>query len=317
VAVLAILGLIPLWAIVYRTYADLGQPTPTPGVTPVITPVSGTAIVPQLVGLTLDLAQEEVARANLGLIVEERDATNYPVPTVLEQDPSAGQTIPSASQIKLIVSRSLPSSAVPDVWGFTLDEVRDGLQSRGWLLAIETVWSSDPSGRIVSIEPPVGTMLAAGETLTLTLSAGTDQPLPLEVNLNNTIFLQSAQISSNQFSPGASISCVLRWRALQPVADSYTVFFHLLGPDGRLVTQDDHEPLQAGVTIPTNGWTPGVFVSDTHNVTIPDNAVGGVYQLRAGMYLSSDSSRRLPVIDTGRTSHENHSVLILEIQVGP
>jgi hypothetical protein len=48
VAALAVLGLFPLWAVVYRTYTDLGQPAPTPVSTPIITAVSGTAIVPQL-----------------------------------------------------------------------------------------------------------------------------------------------------------------------------------------------------------------------------------------------------------------------------
>ena len=114
-AALAVLGLIPLWAVVYRTYADLGQPTPTPVITPAITTVPNTAIVPQMVGLALGTAQAEAAQAGLGLIIEERDEPNYPVPTVLEQDPPAGQAVPVASQIKLVVSKRLPSSCTSDV----------------------------------------------------------------------------------------------------------------------------------------------------------------------------------------------------------
>jgi predicted Ser/Thr protein kinase len=317
VAVLAVLGLIPLWAVVYRTYADQGQPAPTLVATSVVTPVQNVAIVPQLVGLSLEAAQEEAARANLGLIVEERDDRDHPVPTVLEQDPPAGQTVPSASQIKLIVSRSLPNSPVPDVLGFTLDEVREGLQSRGWTLAIEEVWSSEPQGRIVKVEPPMGTMLAAGGTLTLTLSAGSDQPFPLEVNLNNMIFLDSAQLQRVRFAPGDAVSVVLRWRALQPVAESYTVFVHLIGPGGGLVSQDDHEPRMGDIVLPTSSWTPGVIVVDGHSVDIPTGAPNGTYQLRTGMYLSSNPIQRLPVLKAGRTTEQNDSILIKEIQVGP
>lgn len=316
VAALTVLGLIPLWAVVYRTYADLGQPTPTPVITPFVTPVPDMAIVPQLLGLPLEMAREEVTRANLGLIIEERDDSDYPVPTVLEQDPPAGQTIESASQIRLVVSRRMPSSAVPDVWGFTVDEVRAGLQSRGWVLATESMWSSEPAGRIVRIEPPIGTMMAAGETLTLTLSAGTDQPLPLQVNLNNMIFLESAQLRSDRYAPGDSIPLVLRWRALQPVGDSYTVFVHLMGPGGATITQEDREPRVGDVSLPTNGWTPGVIVADSHSVTIPSNVVGGTYQLWTGMYLPA-SGQRLPVLDAGHTAERDNRVLILEIQVGP
>jgi predicted Ser/Thr protein kinase len=317
VAALAVLGLIPLWAVVYRTYADLGQPTPTPAVTPIVTPVTGMTIVPQLVGLSLQVAQEEAARANLGLVIEERDDPDHPVPTVLEQDPPPGQTVPAASQIKLIVSTQIPSSAVPDVLGFSLDEVREGLKSRGWMLATETVWSSEPQGRIVAVGPPVGTVLAAGETLTLTLSAGTNEPHPLEANLNNTIFLESVKISSDRFSAGETVSLVLRWRALQPVADSYTVFLHLLGPGGVLIDQDDHEPREGDISRPTNSWIPGVIVADTHSVTIPPDAANGVYQLRTGMYIPSSENQRLPVLDAGRTTDENNSILVMEISVGP
>jgi predicted Ser/Thr protein kinase len=317
VAALAVLGLIPLWAVVYRTYADLGQPTPTPVITPIVTPVPGMAIVPQVVGLSLEAAQEEVARANLGLIIEEREDANYPAPTVLEQDPPAGQSVLAAFQIKLVVSKRLPSSQIPDVWGFTLDEVREGLQSRGWVLVTNTAWGSEPAGRIVQVEPPIGTMLAAGETLTLTLSTGTDQPFPLQANLNNMIFLESAEIGSDRYAAGETIPVALRWRALQPVGDSYTVFVHLLGPGGALIDQDDHGPRQGDINLPTSSWIPGVIVRDTHSVGIPPNAVNGVYQLRTGMYLSSNTNQRLPVLDAGRTSQDNGSILIMEIQVGP
>jgi hypothetical protein len=317
VAALAVLGLIPLWALVYRTYADLGQPTPIPVVTPVVTPVPSEAIIPQLVGLSLQAAKEEAARANLGVIIEERDDPNFPVPTVLEQDPPAGQMVPATSQIKLVVSKRLPSSAVPDVLGYTFEEVGDGLSSRGWLLATASVWSGEPVGRILEVEPPIGTVLAAGETLTLTLSAGAQKPFPLGANLNNTIFLDAVELSSDRFAPGETIALALRWRALQPVADSYTVFLHLLGPGGTLLDQDDHEPSEGGVNRPTNSWTPGVIIADTHSVDIPPNAVSGVYQLRTGMYLTSDGHNRLPVVDAGNTSQQDGSILIMEIQVGP
>jgi hypothetical protein len=198
-----------------------------------------------------------------------------------------------------------------------LDEVREGLQSRGWTLAVEEVWSSEPPGRIVKAEPPIGTMLAAGGTLTLTLSAGSDQPFPLEVNLNNMIFLDSARLQRVRFAPGDAVSVALRWRALQPVSESYTVFAHLIGPRGGLVSQDDHEPRMDDNVLPTNSWTPGVIVVDDHSVDIPLGAVNGTYQLRTGMYLSSNPNQRLPVLNAGRTSQQNDSILIMEIQVGP
>jgi predicted Ser/Thr protein kinase len=317
VAALSVLGLIPLWVVVYSTYADLGQPTPTPVVTPVVTQVPSMAIVPQLVGLSLEAAQEEAGRANLGLVIEERDDPDHPVPAVLEQDPPAGQTVPAASQLKLVVSKQLPGSAVPDVIGFSLDDVSEGLKSRGWMLATETVWSGEPKGRIIQVNPPIGTELGAGETLTLTLSGGTDEPVTLEANLNNMVFLESVELPSDRFSPGQTIPLVLRWRGLQPISESYAVFVHLLGPGGGLIDQDDHEPREGDISRPTSNWTPGVIVPDLHSVAIPSNAASGVYQLRTGMYMPSAGNQRLPVLDAGSTTQQGDSILLREIQVGP
>jgi hypothetical protein len=295
----------------------MNQPTPTPVITSVVTPMTGTTVVPQLVGLSKQAAQEEAARANLGLVIEERDDPDHPVPTVLEQNPPAGLTVNVSSQVMLVISKQVPSSTVPDVVGFTLDEVREGLKSRGWMLATDTAWSSEPQGRIVKVDPPVGAELAGGETLTLTLSSGSAEPFPLEVNLNNTIFLESAELPSDHFSPGEKLPVTLRWRGLQPVADSYTVFLHLLGPGGVLIGQDDHEPREGDVSRPTSNWVPGVVVADLHSLDIPPDAAGGVYQVRTGMYLPSNESQRLPVLDAGRTSDQNNSILVMEIRVGP
>ncbi len=317
VAALTVLGLVPLWTVVYRTYADLGQPTPTPVITSVMTPVPNTAIVPQLLGLALEAAQEEAARSNLGLVIEERADPTHPIPTVLEQNPSAGQMVPVASQVRLVVSKRLTVSDVPDVLGLILDQqVRAGLESRGWKLETAETWSGEPIGQILAVEPAVGTPLAEGETLKLTLSAGVGQPLALEVNLNNLIFLESARLERDRYAPGETVSFVLRWRALQPVSESYIVFVHLAGPSGATVAQDDREPRVGDVGLPTNGWTPGVIVADNHAITIPASAAAGTYQLWTGMYLPTNG-QRLIVLDAGRTRQQDNRIFVTEIHVGP
>ncbi len=225
--------------------------------------------------------------------------------------------MPAGSQLKLVVSKQVASSEVPDVLGFTLDEVREGLESRGWMLTTETMWSSEPEGRIVQVSPPIGTELAGGATLTLTISGGTDEPIPIEANLNNSVLLESVELLASRFAPGETIPLVLRWRGLQSMSESYSVFVHLLDPQGGLVDQDDHEPREGDTVRPTSTWIPGVIVPDTHMVTIPPNAASGTYQLRSGMYVPSADNTRLPVVDAGRATEEGDSVLLLEVQIGP
>jgi hypothetical protein len=136
------------------------------------------------------------------------------------------------------------------------------------------------------------------------------------VNLNNMIVLDSVELHGVRYAPGQSIPVVLRWRSTQPVADSYTVFLHLLGPGGGAIAQDDREPREGEISFPTNGWVPGVIVVDSHIINIPSNAISGVYQLRTGMFLPS-TGRRLPVLAPGQASVQDDSILIMEIQIGP
>jgi hypothetical protein len=97
---------------------------------------------------------------------------------------------------------------------------------------------------------------------------------------------------SGEPPPGGHVSLALYWQALHPVAEDYTIFVHLLGPDGELLAQHDAPPV--GGLYPTSQWVAGdVF---THQVLlhIPDDAPPGQYDLLVGMYTYPDLTR-LPV----------------------
>ncbi len=312
VAVLMVLGLIPLWAVVYRSYQALGQPpVPTPTLHPTVTAPPGQAVVPYLIGLEMPQAQAEVERAGLTLAVEEeREDPNHPRPVVLEQDPPAGAVVVQGSTVSVVASKALESPPVPaGLLGLTFnEEIKAGLESYGWRIVTEEEWSREPKGRILAVEPPEGTPLPVGSTLTLTLSSGAE--VLLEVNLGDMVNLLSAELNGDRFQPGDLVAVTLRWQARKPVDQSYTAFFHLIGPDGQLVAQDDR------IASDPRTWTPGVIVPDTHAVVLPADAPPGTYQLRTGLYLQATMSR-LPVVDSGRTTAEEDSILIREIEVGP
>jgi hypothetical protein len=52
-----------------------------------------------------------------------------------------------------------------------------------------------------------------------------------------------------------------------------------------------------------------------HQVTIPQGADRGTYQLRTGMYPQGRPESRLPVVDPGETTAAANSILIAEIEV--
>jgi hypothetical protein len=97
--------------------------------------------------------------------------------------------------------------------------------------------------------------------------------------------------------PGETLALELVWRArLRPAAD-YTVFVHLVGPDGALLAQQDQPPLNG--FFPTRFWRPGDRVIDKIELALPPVATPGTYQLYMGMY-DPASLQRLPVGRAGQ-----------------
>jgi len=92
--------------------------------------------------------------------------------------------------------------------------------------------------------------------------------------------------------PGQPVSLTLYWQALDAIGQDYTIFVHLLRPDGHLLTQHDAPPLDG--TYPTSRWVVGDVFSHRVSLMIPADASPGRYELFAGMYTYPDIIR-LPV----------------------
>ena len=69
----------------------------------------------------------------------------------------------------------------------------------------------------------------------------------------------------------------------------YTVFVHLLGPDGTSVAQFDSQP-QAG-RYPTRWWDAGEIIADEHLLTLPAPAGSAGYSLQIGLYALETGQR--------------------------
>ncbi|NOZ05930.1 MAG: glycosyl transferase, partial [Chloroflexi bacterium] len=100
-------------------------------------------------------------------------------------------------------------------------------------------------------------------------------------------------------------SLTLYWQAVQGVDKDYTVFVHLVGPDGQIWAQHDAPP--GGGFFPTSFWQSGDTVADTHELTLPADAPAGTYRLLAGLY-DPGSGARLPV-RTGSAGPADHLTL--------
>ncbi|GAB4429638.1 MAG: hypothetical protein Kow0031_10230 [Anaerolineae bacterium] len=110
----------------------------------------------------------------------------------------------------------------------------------------------------------------------------------LNINFGDEIALLGYTWAADSAGDGAP-RLRLYWQARgQPAAD-YTVFVHVVGPDGALLAQADGPP--AGGAYPTVLWDAGEIIADERPVPLPP--VDGAL-LRVGLY-RPDSGERLPV----------------------
>jgi len=84
---------------------------------------------------------------------------------------------------------------------------------------------------------------------------------------------------------GDPLEIRIKWRALHPPENSYTVFMHLNDSNGALIASKDYTPL--GGSFPTMLWFPkwieGQRVIDPYRITIPREAEGEYY-IEVGLY---------------------------------
>ncbi len=316
-AAMAVIGLIPLWIFVYKIYM---QPVsvPTASVVPPTATMAANAeivSVPNLTGLSAPDAQRLLESQKLRLeILGEKESADARPGAVLEQTPTPGNRVPADTVVSVVLAKGR-ALILPNVVGFNLNDqsvnVQAGLEADGLLVFVEQIWSTEPVGVILKQMPDAGVEVRAGNTITLTVSGGTNLPIPLQVNLNDQVMLEDVRISQLTYRPGDTIGLTFRWQALQTIPASYKVFIHVLTLDySAAVAQQDIEPMNG--LRPTNTWAPGEIINDPHQVQLPQNTPAGTYQIRAGLYVPEG---RMPVVDAGKTQVADDSIFIVTIQV--
>jgi len=90
-------------------------------------------------------------------------------------------------------------------------------------------------------------------------------------------------------APGEPLTLTLYWRALVEMDESYTVFVHLLAPDGSMTGQRDSSPV--GGSYPTDLWLADEVVADAYEIKVPDDAAPGAHRLEVGMYVAETGAR--------------------------
>jgi hypothetical protein len=110
-----------------------------------------------------------------------------------------------------------------------------------------------------------------------------------QVTLANQIELLGYDIDLDDARPGGIIPLALYWRALKEMDEGYTVFTHLLGPDGQILAQQDNPPVNG--TYPTTLWLPSEVIADPYNIPLPTDLPPGDYPIQVGFYIAETGLR--------------------------
>ncbi len=145
-----------------------------------------------------------------------------------------------------------------------------------------------PAEQTIQLHPGNWVQLASfkqqGPFLTRLPAVPTLQPLtPVEVQFGPAIWLTGYWFQPEPVRPGDALPVLLQWTAGQPPAADYTVFVHLLAPDGRLVAQSDAAPTWL-TPAPTSQWPLNEPQLDSHMLNLPGNLPVGIYTLQVGLY---------------------------------
>jgi serine/threonine-protein kinase len=325
-ALIAVLGLVPIWGTVVRravaprttptvSFTSLATPTPTtdtgavsPPTTPTATPEARVS-APDLVGQKVEAARQLAQEKGLALaILEQRHDAQVPEAHVILQSIAAGEQVLAGSEIGVVVSLGPPVVTMPDIVGFPAAVKRLDLEDLGLTVAVTETWSAEPAGLVIAQAPPAGAEILAGSTVTLTVSGGLHGEV--RANLDYKVSLVACELNQAAFRPGDVVQLVLTWQALGAMSESYMVFIHITRPDGRIVTQRDAPPL--GGNRPTDTWRPGEAFRDMHTLVLPSDTPLGTYWVRVGLYRGD---RRLPVVDPGLARAEDNALIVHQIEV--
>lgn len=114
-----------------------------------------------------------------------------------------------------------------------------------------------------------------------------DDVRPAAAVFGDQIGLTGQQVTVN----GDVLRVGLVWKALKPPSGDYTVFVHVVAPDGKTVAQSDSQP-QAG-QFPTITWQTGDKSFDVHDIPLT-GVPPGQYHVDVGLYTVANG-QRLPV----------------------
>ncbi len=133
--------------------------------------------------------------------------------------------------------------------------------------------------------PAAGLSSLPASASAIILSVSSNPVLP--VSAPHALFRDELEIAgftlSSRAETGQELGLTIYWRVLQAPREDYSLFVHLVGPDGE-VWRQTAEPLGLGVR-GASRWRPGEVVAEQRRIRIPADGVPGEYKVVIGLEL--------------------------------
>jgi serine/threonine-protein kinase len=140
---------------------------------------SGKVKVPDVVGLTEAAAVVRLKAAGLAPVAASRASTTTANGVVFVQTPAFGQVVKDGARVNLVVSSGPPTTPLANVEGLSAARAVSKLRAAGFKPVTKPKASTSiGEGLVIATEPPAGTSLPVGTTVTVLVSSG---PSPVRV----------------------------------------------------------------------------------------------------------------------------------------
>ena len=135
--------------------------------------VASQRTIPQIVGMDVESAHQALLDAGAENVTLSYQNSDQPAGTVLAVSPEEGSAFVSSDPITVTVARAF---TVPALEGMPLSDAQAQLEAGGLTSSVIYVESDAEKNTVVSLDPPAGTEVAAGATITLAVAT----PMPSE-----------------------------------------------------------------------------------------------------------------------------------------
>jgi serine/threonine-protein kinase len=156
--------------------------------------------VPKVVGTTQAAATTQLQ--GLGFTVKTTTAANAKIPAgvVVQQDPDQGTLLKKGGTVHIVVSSGAGQVTIPNVNGQNANDAQRALETAG-LTVVKSTEASDsvPLFSVIRTNPPAGTSVEGGSSVTMVLSSG-PSTIPVPNVLNEDATTAAAQLGQAGFT---------------------------------------------------------------------------------------------------------------------